>query len=294
MMTHRDKKPYECKFCDKSYCDHRSLKRHYENFHPNPERLQPVATSLQKTDAESLRTAKPEGRFTPDRDEGRRSPLSSRQEGGPHSGYRRKRNSDSIGSNNSDDLSKRSDSHSPHVVFDKPHTAVSMLKQVFDSHELKKDKHPMEGYSLSTYYPYPEGFNPQQWFNPFHQTRVMKFVQFNQPPILVQHGHIPQMNHYCPNDPPQLVPNYPQMNQQNPSEGTQEDSSRKKGEDNGYKGNKDFVVPTDATSIAISNAKDEQSGDHVRHVQFKDLNEGGFPRVVQWKTVSTCFIDEQL
>ncbi len=35
MMTHRSKKPFECKFegCDKSYCDSRSLRRHVENHH---------------------------------------------------------------------------------------------------------------------------------------------------------------------------------------------------------------------------------------------------------------------
>lgn len=35
MVTHRDKKPYECRFtdCDKSYCDMRSLRRHLENHH---------------------------------------------------------------------------------------------------------------------------------------------------------------------------------------------------------------------------------------------------------------------
>ena len=35
MMTHRSKKPFECKFegCDKSYCDARSLRRHLENHH---------------------------------------------------------------------------------------------------------------------------------------------------------------------------------------------------------------------------------------------------------------------
>lgn len=37
MVTHRDKKPYECSFqdCDKSYCDMRSLRRHLENHHAN-------------------------------------------------------------------------------------------------------------------------------------------------------------------------------------------------------------------------------------------------------------------
>ena len=36
MVTHRDKKPYECSFadCDKSYCDMRSLRRHRESQHP--------------------------------------------------------------------------------------------------------------------------------------------------------------------------------------------------------------------------------------------------------------------
>ena len=283
MMTHRDKKPYECKYCDKSYCDHRSLKRHYENYHPNPERIPAVTTTAasHKTDTEMLRTAKSEGRFTPDREDGRPSPLSSKQEV-PHAGYGRKRNSDSMCSNSSDDLIRRPDSHSPHGYFDKPQTAVSMLKQVIDSHEHKKDKHSMEGYPRpSSYYPYPE-----QWLHPYHgHPQMMKLMQFNQPPILVQHGSIPQMNPYCPTDPPQLVPNYP-INQHHSSEGPQEDSSKRKGDDNGYKGNKDFVVPTDPTSIAIASAKDEKSGD-LKQVQIKDGNAGGLPHVVQWKSVST-------
>lgn len=35
LMTHRDKKPYQCMVtgCEKSYCDARSLKRHLENHH---------------------------------------------------------------------------------------------------------------------------------------------------------------------------------------------------------------------------------------------------------------------
>lgn len=35
MLTHRNKKPYECKAegCSKSYCDARSLRRHTENHH---------------------------------------------------------------------------------------------------------------------------------------------------------------------------------------------------------------------------------------------------------------------
>lgn len=43
MITHRDKKPYECQFseCDKSYSDMRSLKRHLENHHGVP----PVSSS---------------------------------------------------------------------------------------------------------------------------------------------------------------------------------------------------------------------------------------------------------
>ena len=43
MITHRDKKPYECNFpdCDKSYSDMRSLKRHLENHHGVP----PVSSS---------------------------------------------------------------------------------------------------------------------------------------------------------------------------------------------------------------------------------------------------------
>lgn len=38
MLTHRNKKPYECKAdgCGKSYCDARSLRRHTENHHQPP------------------------------------------------------------------------------------------------------------------------------------------------------------------------------------------------------------------------------------------------------------------
>lgn len=35
MMTHAEQKPFRCQFdqCEKSYCDNRSLRRHYENHH---------------------------------------------------------------------------------------------------------------------------------------------------------------------------------------------------------------------------------------------------------------------
>lgn len=38
MLTHRHKKPFECKAdgCGKSYCDARSLRRHTENHHLHP------------------------------------------------------------------------------------------------------------------------------------------------------------------------------------------------------------------------------------------------------------------
>lgn len=32
--THESRKPHACHFCDKSYSDSRSLRRHYENAHP--------------------------------------------------------------------------------------------------------------------------------------------------------------------------------------------------------------------------------------------------------------------
>ena len=285
MMTHRDKKPYECKYCEKSYCDHRSLKRHYENYHPNADRTQPVTSTSHKTDTEILRTAKQEGRFTPDRDDARHpSPLSSKQEV-PQSGVVRKRNSDSMCSNSSDDLSsRRPDSHSPHVLFDKNHTAVSMLKQVIDSKE-HKEKHSIEGYPRPGYYPYPEGFSSQQWYNPYQQAQMMKLMQFGHPPVLVPHGiPPPPMNPYC--DPPQLVPNYPPVSQQHVNEGTQEDSNRTRGDDSGSTGSKDFVVPTDPTSIAIANVKEQDRDEHSKQTQFKNSNTSGFPHAVQWKTVS--------
>ncbi len=34
-LTHASKKPHGCQFCDKSYSDARSLRRHYENAHPD-------------------------------------------------------------------------------------------------------------------------------------------------------------------------------------------------------------------------------------------------------------------
>lgn len=283
MLTHRDKKPFECKYCDKSYCDHRSLKRHYENYHPNPEQPVTTSTSSHKIDTELQRISKSEGQIISDRDEGHLSPLSSKQEV-PQAGLGRKRNSDSMCSNSSDDQSRRPDSHSPRVLFDKPQTAASMLKQVIDSHELK-EKHPMEGYPRPGFLSFPEGMN-SQWYHPYHPAQMMKLMQLNQaPPMLVQHGPIHQMNPYCATDPPQLVPNYPPISQHSSSEGAREDNSWKKGDDNGYKGKRDYVVPTDPTSIAIANAK--EAGDHQRQAQFKEGTSAGFPRAVQWKTVST-------
>lgn len=51
-MTHRNKKPYECKAegCGKSYCDARSLRRHSENHHggaatPNNNSLSPTTST---------------------------------------------------------------------------------------------------------------------------------------------------------------------------------------------------------------------------------------------------------
>ncbi|VDM06426.1 unnamed protein product [Schistocephalus solidus] len=34
-LTHATKKPHGCHFCDKSYSDARSLRRHYESAHPD-------------------------------------------------------------------------------------------------------------------------------------------------------------------------------------------------------------------------------------------------------------------
>lgn len=50
MLTHRNKKPYECKAdgCGKSYCDARSLRRHSENHHSSLE-MMPVITSQAPT-----------------------------------------------------------------------------------------------------------------------------------------------------------------------------------------------------------------------------------------------------
>ena len=133
-----------CKLC---YCNHRSLKRHYENYHPNSERAQSVTTS-----ATSHKTWSFQNKMYP-------QPFPSKQDV-PQAGFGRKRNSDSMCSNSSDDVGRRPDSHSPHVTFDKPQTAINMLKQVIDSHE-HKEKPPVDGYPRPNYYPYSEGYNPQ-------------------------------------------------------------------------------------------------------------------------------------
>ncbi|XP_021344488.1 pair-rule protein odd-paired-like, partial [Mizuhopecten yessoensis] len=49
LMTHRDKKPYECNVdsCQKSYCDARSLRRHLENHHnQSPEQIQTAIAAV--------------------------------------------------------------------------------------------------------------------------------------------------------------------------------------------------------------------------------------------------------
>lgn len=61
MLTHRNKKPYECKAegCGKSYCDARSLRRHTENHHSTP------ATTTTSTATVSAVTVVPAGEDAP-------------------------------------------------------------------------------------------------------------------------------------------------------------------------------------------------------------------------------------
>lgn len=51
MLTHRNKKPYECKAegCGKSYCDARSLRRHTENHHAGSKVIESVSPSSPTT-----------------------------------------------------------------------------------------------------------------------------------------------------------------------------------------------------------------------------------------------------
>lgn len=51
MLTHRNKKPYECKAegCGKSYCDARSLRRHTENHHAGSKVNESVSPSSPTT-----------------------------------------------------------------------------------------------------------------------------------------------------------------------------------------------------------------------------------------------------
>ncbi|EDW44929.1 GM19662, partial [Drosophila sechellia] len=55
MMTHRNKKPYECKAdgCGKSYCDARSLRRHSENHHAGGAATPTTSQSLSPTASSS-------------------------------------------------------------------------------------------------------------------------------------------------------------------------------------------------------------------------------------------------
>lgn len=51
MLTHRNKKPFECKAegCGKSYCDARSLRRHTENHHAGSKVNESVSPSSPTT-----------------------------------------------------------------------------------------------------------------------------------------------------------------------------------------------------------------------------------------------------
>lgn len=282
-MTHRDKKPFECQYCEKSYCDHRSLKRHYENYHPNQDRIKVSPAPSHRANTEILRPVQIEGRFTPEKDEIRRSPMDPKFDLQRKEKFVRKRNSDSMCSNNSDDIARRADNESPRLVFDNSQTAIGMLKQVIESHEQNKEKNMVEGYPRPGYYQYPD---PQRWLIPYHQAHMMKLMQMNQPPILVQHGNIPPMNPYCSTDPPQLVPIYHPANQKHPSnEPLHDDNGTRKGDDEVYECIRDTAILTDPTSVAITNAKEDQDVS-TRHLQLNDDYPREFPHSVQWKTVS--------
>lgn len=304
MLTHRDKKPYECKFphCDKSYCDMRSLRRHVENYHPNHDETPSMASSAStsKPDNEHASYKVNSGQhrnqsLTPDVEEG--SPKSV-EEIGHHGKSKqemsqsgRKRNSDSMCSNNSEDSTRRSDSHSPHQPqsYEKPTSATNMLKQIVEhAPESKGEKQVMDNYPRSGYYQFQDSSN-SQWYNPY-SGQIIPMYQVNsaQVPMLVSQSIGPyrgqlRKNAYCPGDPPQVVPSYPFVNQSQASRGNEKNIDDRtnliKSEEDGYHGMKyrDSGAPPDPTMIAIVNAKD-----HPRELRYKEGNP-----VVRWKTVST-------
>lgn len=63
MLTHRNKKPYECKAegCGKSYCDARSLRRHTENHHSGGPVSAPASTMSPAQGAAAGDAASPHG-----------------------------------------------------------------------------------------------------------------------------------------------------------------------------------------------------------------------------------------
>lgn len=63
MLTHRNKKPYECKAegCGKSYCDARSLRRHTENHHSSTTTVNATTTMSPAQGAASGDAASPHG-----------------------------------------------------------------------------------------------------------------------------------------------------------------------------------------------------------------------------------------
>ena len=144
MVTHRDKKPYECNFsdCDKSYCDMRSLRRHLENHHTangmsdsrthgavSPCSDKPAVVNVERADSPRNLTKLVKGRLLKDRTDhlhasgydsgrssGRSTPGSTPDPGvarerptnlpleGPALNPQRERNSDSFSSTASEEV----------------------------------------------------------------------------------------------------------------------------------------------------------------------------------------------
>lgn len=170
-----------------------------------------------------------------------------------------------------------------------------MFKQVVEqSLDSKGEKHVLEGYPRPGYYQYPDGVS-SQWYHRYPSQMIQMYqINTSQVPVLVTqsigpyHGQI-HNNPYPSGDPPQMVPNYPFVNQSQTSrsnerngDGSSQPSSRKE-EENERPGMiiRDSGAPTDPTSVAILNAKDLP-----KKPVYKEGNPA-VPPMVQWKTVST-------
>lgn len=201
MVTHRDKKPYECSFqdCDKSYCDMRSLRRHLENHHANGQggneggsRTASPALAVSET-AETARVGIKTGRGRPLKDrslkhEGHHPDLAECESGKssgtstPGSNHEvlpqrdqssmvstRERSSDSFSSTASEDIANADKTAENKLDDSKPHTAIDLLKQAAEKAVVQREERDkQERFHQQQYVMYSDGSIPYPQFGRAH------------------------------------------------------------------------------------------------------------------------------